>query len=502
MASELLEKNIKHLTALWRSEPERYFRDYLKVEKLWDGETAMLEAIPICIEEHKDLVVASGHSLGKDFIGGGLVPYFLQVWGPCIVITTAPTDRQVKKIMWGEIHGHYNRAAAKPPGELLTQEIKIAWDWYAIGFTTKDTGNMVGKFHGFHSPRVFVIASEAQAIPDSIYEQIDAILTGEVGMLIKLGNPLRASGNFARSIRNTKDNVVISFSCLDNPNYIERKTVVPGLCSYEWVEKKRTIWGENDPRWYGRVLGKIPRTSIDNVFSQELIDQMKDRQTRYIKRYAGVAIDVAGAGDDDNVVMGGENGMVLQTQRKTNQPPSEQALRAAQMVLDIEGNFIITDCDGLGIKVHEELQLLKAKGKDKGGIPDVELIKFHGCGKTNEGRPDIKPEYANKRAQAAFIAKKRGEDGLASIPGDDIILEEELQEDKYFENKRGLIQLEDKDDIKERLTRSPNDADCWKMLQYAFHTAKPTKKRDAYQDGVSVNEEHYEDSRTESYMTA
>ena len=81
---------------------------------MWDGERAILEAVPLAIKEKKNIVVASGHSLGKDFIAGGLVPYFLHAWGPCLVITTAPTDRQVDAVMWGEIKGHYARAKIPP----------------------------------------------------------------------------------------------------------------------------------------------------------------------------------------------------------------------------------------------------------------------------------------------------------------------------------------------------------------------------------------------------
>ena len=114
MTSKLLEQSLGLSTSFWQSKPEAYFRDRLEIPVLWDGEIAILEAVQQAIEEKKQkIVVPSGHSLGKDFICAGLVPYFLEVYGPCIVITTAPTDRQVSKIMWGEIATHYNRPKAK-----------------------------------------------------------------------------------------------------------------------------------------------------------------------------------------------------------------------------------------------------------------------------------------------------------------------------------------------------------------------------------------------------
>jgi len=430
---------------------------------MWDGEIAMLEAVPYAIKEHKNIIVASGNSLGKDFTCGGLVHYFLEAWGPCVVITTAPSDRQVKKIMWGEIASHAARAKIPTIGQLLTEEIKIGPDkdkgiedqWYALGFTTKETGNMVGKFQGFHSPRVFVIVSEAQAVDDTIYEQIEAILTGEIGLMIQIGNPLRASGRFASDIKAKKD-IVITLNCLDNPNYIEKKTVVPGLCSYAWVEDKRTRWGEDDPRWAARILGQIPKTSIDTVFGQDLIDRMVNWETKETRNFKGVAIDVARFGDDETVIYGGQSGMVKEKEIKTGQATTTTAARGVIVLRKVGGNFIVVDGDGVGGGTVDTLNDMELKG--------VDIIEVHGAGKPT----DI--SYQNLKAEMWFIARKRAEDGNASIPNDPLLIEE-LLEVKFFINKKGLIQIEEKEDVKERLGRSPDRADAWVMLQYGFENA-------------------------------
>ena len=71
------------------------------MKKWWDGELQMLDAVPKAIAENKNIVVTSGLSLGKDYICGGLVPYLLEVWGPCIVINTArrgPADGEIHRV--------------------------------------------------------------------------------------------------------------------------------------------------------------------------------------------------------------------------------------------------------------------------------------------------------------------------------------------------------------------------------------------------------------------
>jgi len=466
MESRLHEKEILSLISSWKNSPELYFEQALGIDNLWDGERAILRAVPVAIKEKKNIVVPSGHSLGKDFVCGGLVPYFLQVYGPCVVITTAPTGRQVDSVMWGEIESRYNSAKIKLPGRLMTSKIEVDSKWYALGFTTKETGQMVGKFQGFHSPRVFVIASEAQAISDVVYEQIDAILTGDIGLLIEIGNPLRATGQFARDIKNTKDNLVIHLSCLDSPNYIQRKTVVPGVCSYEWVEKKRKQWGEDDPRWVARVLGKVPTSSIDTVFSQDLVDKRIDAETFSAKVKRGVAIDVARFGDDETVIYGGTNGIVEAQDIYTQQSTTTTAARGMIIHNKIKkGNFIVVDGDGVGGGTIDTLTDMQ--------LSNVDIMEIHGAGKP------FNDDYQNKRAEMTFIAQKRLEEGEASIPNDTLLIEE-LLEIKYFVNKRGKIQIEEKDDLKERLGRSPNRADAWIMLQYGFSQASHIKTKDGW----------------------
>lgn len=456
----------------WRNSPVEYFRKALNVKTLWDGEEAFLQAVPIAIKEKKNLVITSGHSLGKDFIAGGLVPYFLHVWAPCIVITTAPTDRQVDAVMWGEIKNHYAKAKIPLPGRILTNRIDIGPKHYAIGFTTKDTGQMVGKFQGFHADRVFVIVSEAQAVENAIFEQIDAILTGDIGLMIQIGNPLRASGRFADDIKAKDRNIVLRLSCLDNPNYIEKKTIVPGLASYEWVEDKRARWGVDDPRWSSRVLGQIPKSSIDNVFSQALIDKMMKYKTKETRCYRGTAVDVGRFGDDESVIYGGTNGMIEKTDAYTGLSTTATASRALIVNGAVQGNFIIIDGDGVGGGTIDTLRDMR--------LGEIDVVEIHSAGKADD------TQFENLRAEMWFKAKNRAEEGNASVPGDDPALIEELMEVKYFFNKKGKIQIEPKEDIKERLGRSPNRADAWVYFQYGMSRARQVAKNDYNSPGGTI----------------
>ncbi len=452
----------------WKEKPQYYFRDVLGVNKIWKLQDDLLNACPRAIKEHKHIYIASGHSLGKDYICGGIGLWFLDCYKSSIVIQTAPTERQVKKVMWGETLRHWSNRPEELGGKIYTDpyiEI-VKGEWYLIGFTTKESGASKvsggGKFQGFHAPSVCVIVTEAQAIEDDIFDQIDAVTTNENVLVIFLGNPTRASGRFAKGLRDKENNIVFNFSCLDNPNYKHKDTIIPGLCSHHWVEDKRTKWGENDPRWQGRVLGQVPDKSINNVFSRGLVEAGVKRDVIIGKKWNnGVSMDVAGEGADDNVIYGGKRGLVCDAIIRNISTPSQNAIDCVKMAEEQDANFIVIDCDGIGIGTWQEL----AK------IPFISnkynIIKFHGS--KNYSRDGMKnpSNYQNLRAEAIFTAKERLERGEAHIPNDELLIEE-LLEVKYFENKRGLIQIEDNSDLKDRLGRSPDRMMAWVMYQWAI----------------------------------
>ena len=466
----LTDKELIAFNKRYKENPLLYLKEVLDVKQTWKLQDELINAIPIAIKEHKQIYVASGHALGKDHICSALSLWFLHSYIPSIVIQTAPTSRQVENIMWGDTLLHWRNKLMDLGGTPYTSpylEIDKA-DWYLKGFTTKDSGASSnaggGKFQGYHASNFMVVASEAQAIEDSIFDQIDAIATSENNLVIFIGNPTRAKGRFAAGLRDKKHNIVFNFSCLESPNYTEKRTVIPGMCSYEWVEDKRVKWGEDDPRWIGRVLGQIPDNAINNTFPLSLIQQMKGKYQMLCLHAsnAGVAVDPAGEGIDENVFMSGNGGDVLNVFTKTNMSPSDSAHKAVEMCKQVNGHFIVVDCDGLGIGVYQELCKF-----DEHFLRDISIIKFHGSGKgkSKDGDREI---YQNMRSEASFITQAQAKAGKASINQEDTELIEDLTEEEYFTNKRGLIQIEPKEDLKERLGRSPGRGDAYKMLQWGF----------------------------------
>lgn len=474
-----LAQNAARLIMRWKASPQAYIKECLGINDIWRLQNNLLTAIPKAIAERKAIYIASGHALGKDYICGAVSNWFLDCWGPCKVTLTAPSDRQVKRIMWAETLSQFNAKEARNMklwGKAFTDpyiEIRKT-DWYLQGFATKDTGAAAeaggGRFQGMRAAvNMCIIVTEAQAIEDPIFDQIDAVATAQNCLVIFLGNPTRAKGRFAKGLRDKVNNIVFHFSCLDNPNYQQRKIVIPGLATYEWVEDKRRRWGESDPRWIGRVLGRIPEGGLNNTFPESWMNICKERHgflAQYISS-AGVSVDSAGEGVDDNVIMSGKGGEVMDVYTKTLMTPNEIAHKAVEMCRAVDGHFIVFDADGLGIRDYQQAAALP-----KDYLRGIRLVKFHGSAPSQQtvAMPDGKRKkiYCNVRAEASFVTREQGLAGKCSINEKDKELIDDLMEEEYFENDRGEIQIEDKADIRERLERSPGRGDAYKMLQWGF----------------------------------
>ena len=217
------------------------------------------------------------------------------------------------------------------------------------------------------------------------------------------------------------------------------------------------------PEMYRKyVLNDWSVSKRNQVFPSTLIELMKSRDGFLARHSAncGVSVDPSGEGVDDNVFMVGKGGEPLHTYRKAIMSPTEKAIKAVELCKQFNGFFIIVDCDGIGIETYSELNNLS-----EDYLQGIQILKFHGSAKS-EIAVGERLVYMNLRAEAAFTTQKRGWAGRAAINDADTMLIEDLKADEY-EEKRGMIALIPKKDIKERLGRSPGLGDCYKMLQWA-----------------------------------
>lgn len=106
----------------------------------WDKQRQILTSV----QKNAYTAVRSCHGAGKTWIAARACLWFLQCFPGSCVITTAPSTRQVKELLWRQIRGAFENSKIDLLGRLLTTQIDIAPEWYATGFATDEPINFQG----------------------------------------------------------------------------------------------------------------------------------------------------------------------------------------------------------------------------------------------------------------------------------------------------------------------------------------------------------------------
>ena len=461
-----------------RVDPKKFMVDILGVSKTWAGQDTVLQLLA----EHNKIGVASGHSLGKDYISARAILWFLYTHMPATVIATAPTDRQVEKVIWGELEEGYYKANKVLPGRLITKELTVDSKrrWYAMGFTTKDVHRSPGKFQGFHNRNVLVVFSEAQAIDRPIWDQSESLMTAEVSKMLAIGNPLVNFGPFYEACQPGSGFAVCHLDCEENPNYKERRIVIPGLATYQWVEDMAKKHGRNSTTFKSKVKGQFPATTTEAFINRQWVDWAMNRGMGSIA--AGsvevIGVDVAGPGSDKTVITKRRGMRVVMvkkysqdiietwtdedgwTQDQNHLTYQSTMATADEIAVMLRGGVhrCYLDVGGLGLGIYDRLVQLHFKDRvvpvNFGGKPSSDDDE------TAEEKKNLtnRERYRNMVTQLYARFSKLLENRSMALVNDQA-LAMQLVSRKMFEGSDGKKILESKEDFMARGFDSPDEAD-------------------------------------------
>ena len=429
----------------------RFAADTLGVE-LWRKQREVLEAV----RAERRVAVKSGNGLGKDFTAAVAVLWYLQLHDPAIVLSTAPTFRQVRHVLWRQIHALYRRAAGRLGGRMLDTRWELAEDRYAMGLSANDAD----QFQGFHSPNMFVVVDEAEGVGETIYEAVEAVMTSANPRLLLIGNPTVTSGGFHRAFHRERGIYrAITISALDSPNVEQGRIVIPGLTTAAWVEERRAMWGEASPLFRARVLGEFPERGDDNLIAVPDIEAavyagngVGATGRSPLPSAAGgpvvIGVDVARFGPDRSVVLVRRDNVVEDIRTYYDIDTADLTGRVANAYHELRPDRINVDEVGMGVSVVDHL---RAQGIPARGINGAsEPVRERAC--------------ANLRAEGFWTLARRFETHNIRIPHDAELMAE-LSSLRYRFNSRGKVLMESKEDMRSRGLPSPDKADA---LMLAF----------------------------------
>ena len=171
--------------------------------KRWGGrrgrsqaEVARAVAAAVRGEGPRRVAVRSGNGVGKTALAARLMLWALQSHPSSVVVTTAPTQRQVTELLWREARSAYYRARVPMGG--VFYEGQPRWDLgprrYAIGVSPEHT--RPEGFQGFHADLIVFLIDEASGIPPAHWEAIKGSLLAGNAAVLAIGNPTRLEGEF------------------------------------------------------------------------------------------------------------------------------------------------------------------------------------------------------------------------------------------------------------------------------------------------------------------
>lgn len=391
---------------------------------------------------HRFTAVRSANGCGKTFILPRIALAFLHAFAPAVVINTAPTWRQVENQYWRNFREAYLRSTVPLGGKLYKTKLEIDEDWFALGLSTDE--NSTVKFQGWHAKNIMIIFDEASGISPAIYEAARGALSGgQMVRFVLIGNPNSNSGEFYEAFRDPAFNK-IHISAFDIPNVKERKQLIPGLITHEWVEEMKAKYGEESDIYRVRVLGEFPQQATDTLISIDLIEKaFGAARELYNQNDEVIGLDVARYGDDNSAFVHRKGNTAKVLKVVYGNSTMELAGQAKLFLKEYPSARIFIDVVGVGAGVYDRL-------KEQ---PDVSSRVY---GVNNAGKPRQEEDYINIRIESWANVRNWLKDA---------ILEKhegfyQLAHPKYKINSNGKMQLESKEDMKKRGVPSPDVGDA------------------------------------------
>jgi len=500
-AEALARSEAMFLFDVLQRKPWEFIECALECHSLEDYQKKLL----VDLVSYDRIAIKSCHATGKTFSVARIVLWFLYCFPYSKVITTAPTYRQVKDLLWGEIHSALSNSKMLFDGNKNLTEIKINPDWFAIGFVPKrevgDTKEQKGStFQGYHSRYILVVFDEATGIDQDVYVMAEGLLTsGEVVKWVCIGNPTVRSSNFFK-LFSKPDWHGVKWDCFKSPNLIANdltnkqkireeltylakltkeeklkhianyKKPNPYLLSAQWVMSKILEWGMEHPLTLSKIFAEFPLSDDTVLVKFESVQASLDRvidvdktKTRFI------GIDVARGGPDKTVfneLIGYKNTRIQKHKKKDGHEVASELMLFCNED-KVSDTVLILDGTGVGSSVEDQV---KKDIYDDKYFGNVKLVVVHSAQSPSHDDKDedqkSKKLFKNAKGQMFYLLNQDLRDNIDLLT-DEETYEEQLPEIKFkFDNQEKIL-IESKDDYKSRTGKSsPDEADSLALANY------------------------------------
>lgn len=448
------------------------FAERLLRRHLWSKQREVLEAL----STHERVAVASCHSVGKSFLATCALLWFVYTRRPAKVVTTAPTWRQVEKVIWQYVAREHERLPEeiRSLGQCLQTRLVLGTTHEAFGQST----DKPDAFQGIHSPHIMLIVDEAAGVTDDIFEAAATLGAGGEYRELLIGNPTGSDGKFFRAFANPD----LGYQCLridalETPNFTG-ETCPPELLAEliqpAQVERWRADWGEDSPAFLSRVHAQFPSADEQAVIAPlSWFEAAQRREPKPLPSdVAQMGVDVARFGSDRSCIAEavGASLQALKSYQGLDAVQLEHAIRErAQAFRARTGKFVRVCIDetGMGGPIVDHCQRFLDAGISYVGVN-------FGAAAKDAGR------FANLRAEMYWGVRELLQQGN-NEPDMTVVahgaevdrLGAQLSAIRYVYTNREKVQVESKESMSKRGMPSPDEADAV-VLALGYRQDAPT----------------------------
>ena len=427
---------------------------------LWDKQIDILNALV-----HHDRVASpASFGVGKTYLAARTALHFGASHISSKVITTAPTFRQVRDLLWAELRQAYNTASFRIGGTLLTTRLDFMDNHYIVGFSTKDDD--IEKFTGYHAPHVLVIFDQACGISRAAWEAAEGLMTSSHCKWLVISNTTDDQSVMADICMPDRNHFfgdwkIIRINAFDSPNVKAGKDIIPGLISAKWLETKKKVWRVEDPMWQIFVEANFVEAATMTLFTSALRKKMFSTILKPDFDLIDIGVDPADEGTDSTVLTARAGQRLLCIEHFVGRNP----MKVVKVVIDFKKKIERRVNNSLKENEKEkEVRLIKVDkiGVGSGVVARLGELEYPVHGVVVSRTPHDTEQFANVRAEMGWAFKDLAEEGkLSLVPlwHTDPLALKHLNEEcsvQYKFNSSGRILLEPKDSIKKRIKRSPD----------------------------------------------
>ena len=450
----------------YRNAPQRFVIEVLGQESARRRSTGELYQFAILSDLARSgrVAVRSGHGVGKT-TGDAWAAIWWTVTRPYsrVVVVAPEFQRQVKGVLFAEIRKQIRRSRRRLPLDPLTSRVVVSGhgeEWGVLGMPATEPDRL----EGVHAEGgVLLIIDESKGVPAAVYDALQGALTGHAENAVLITSTPGPPSGFFYELCTTHR---ASWKVHHIPS-TDSSLVDPA-----WVEARREDWGEGSPLFLARVMGIFPEEGEGSLFRLSDLEAAVDRELERPEKTPGtvLGVDCARFGPDRSAIAKWTGPRLDSIETRKGLDVMEVASWVQSAILRLRPGAVRIDEIGIGAGVVDRVRQLNA------GLPG---LRTEVTGVNVGSRAEKADVFLNVRAEALWRLRQAFEQGTVSIAraawSDQLIAE--LAAHRYRYTANGRIQIEDKDDIKKRVGRSPDLADAVALGYWATLPTKPRRPR-------------------------